>query len=858
MTDVDPESLLASLRLHAPTQPDVPGYFIEGVRSESGARTVYLATRGREIVALKVLWSGPGVSDEERLRFAFEEMIAGKLEHPAIPRVLDRGHFDGGDFIAYEFCEAAPGTPTLKQVVRAIADVADALHAAHAERVVHLDVKPSNVIVGSDRGWLIDFGVAHQELAPGLTRSGDAPGTSVYQAPEQKRGVRDDPRSDVFALGLTLWDLCAEHGHCGAGGQPASVESRSPSIDVIRERSRRGVSPFLVGRGLPRGLRRIIHRATRPDPGARYPSAAEMGADLRHFLMGDPLIAGPIGWRSRAGWTWSQYPGRCVLVAAALLMALLSAAWVATEASRRRAAEDRAEQEAQAASRFSDLLDREREARAQTRRQRAMLLASIARVDPRELRGALADERSALLTELEAAPEGSELSTLLGDAPVLDAGRAELGLSEEEERRALMGAASLLSASGRFQRAEALFARIAGGLEEPPDSPAARDRRLAAINRATALVELGRYQEALDIVERALRDPDLEVDLRADGLLLHGRALARVDRFEEARSALEDAAELNDRSDRGSIECRSSLALTLGLTGDATRGVELAGAALADASMAYGDRHASAVLPLAVLGRLHNELGDWETALAYSTSAYLAGDGLFEGELHEQARSEAMHSLSRLGAHADAIALADDLVLTERHGVAREPGKVVKYRSNRATCLSEAGLAHAAIPDLEAVLSYYEASSTGLDPDVLATRFNLAMALARTRADDDAHSLAGCTLEELQASALRGGLLHGRLALLDGTIFINAGDLNAAAGRFAQAFEILQRHDSLIGDARTSLACLVHCLVETDREAEAASLLATTASDAGLSEAVRATASDFAEQLWGEESAEDR
>src|SRR5262249_40582681 len=149
-------------------------------------------------------------------RFRRESAILQRIHHPNICPVLDAGEAGDTLYISMEYLEG----PTLRsllersgplptaEVLRFGEQLASALAAIHAEGVVHRDVKPHNVLVCDDRAFLMDFGVAYHPAFQDLTATGRTPGSLGYLSPEQAEGQAVGPRSDIYALGLVLYEMC--------------------------------------------------------------------------------------------------------------------------------------------------------------------------------------------------------------------------------------------------------------------------------------------------------------------------------------------------------------------------------------------------------------------------------------------------------------------------------------------------------------------------------------------------------------------------------------------------------------------------------------------------------------------------
>ena len=169
-------------------------------------------------VAIKTLLPElpPEVLAEVRERFIREARSAGRLNHPNIVTIFDVGEQDGVAYIAMELLEGRSLQQVMKErrlpfeeTAELVAQVADALDAAYQFKIVHRDVKPANVMVGPNgRAKLTDFGVARIDSSS-MTQTGAALGSPKYMSPEQVLGLPIDPRSDIFSLGVMLYEMLA-------------------------------------------------------------------------------------------------------------------------------------------------------------------------------------------------------------------------------------------------------------------------------------------------------------------------------------------------------------------------------------------------------------------------------------------------------------------------------------------------------------------------------------------------------------------------------------------------------------------------------------------------------------------------
>ncbi len=302
-----------------------------------GMGEVYLAHDSKldRQVALKVLAPELALDRDRLRRFHQEARAASSLNHPHIVVVHDFGELDGRPYLVTEFIEGdtlrqrlRQGTLPVRDVVEIGVQLAGALAAAHARGLVHRDIKPENVMVRPD-GYakVLDFGLAklatlspspHSMDAESRTQSGMVIGTPRYMSPEQARGLEVDARSDVFSLGLVLYEM-ATGGLPFVEGSAATVMASEPVADfAATERAHRELPPELL---------RILSKALQTVRDLRYPSASELCADLKRLpLETESLRSGAItpvesSRLSRvAAWV-----GRRKLAAAAILAIALGA-----------------------------------------------------------------------------------------------------------------------------------------------------------------------------------------------------------------------------------------------------------------------------------------------------------------------------------------------------------------------------------------------------------------------------------------------------------------------------------------------------------------------------------------------------
>jgi TolB-like protein len=270
----------------------VSHYHIVGKLGGGGMGVVYEAqdTRLGRHVALKFIPENL-VNDHKTLdRFLREARAASQLNHPGICTIHDIQDMNGHPFIVMEKLE---GT-SLKERIRGKAmefdevldigiQVSDALAASHAKGIIHRDIKPGNIfITPSGQAKILDFGLAKLSKAMGtsdetpvedsLTAVGIIPGTAVYMSPEQARGEDLDPRSDIFSLGVVLYEMAT-------GKKPFSGANVVATLDAVL--NKKPVSPVQLNPSLPKDFEGIVGRAMEKERGNRYPNAQALKGDLQ-------------------------------------------------------------------------------------------------------------------------------------------------------------------------------------------------------------------------------------------------------------------------------------------------------------------------------------------------------------------------------------------------------------------------------------------------------------------------------------------------------------------------------------------------------------------------------------------------
>ena len=260
-------------------------------------------------VAVKVLFPEFATDPSFVERFRREAQSAANLNHPNIVSVYDWGQEQGTYFIVMEYIDGrsladivrSEGPLHPQRAAEVASDIAAALGFAHRNGVVHRDVKPGNVLISpTGQVKVADFGIARAlgaDPESNLTQAGSVMGTATYFAPEQAQGLPLDPRSDLYSLGVVLYEMVT-------GRPPFSGDS--PVAIAYKHVQEQPPPPRHLNTNVPTDLEAVILKLLSKNPQARYPSSEDLRADLRRFREGQPVFAvtgGAVGGAAAAGAT---------------------------------------------------------------------------------------------------------------------------------------------------------------------------------------------------------------------------------------------------------------------------------------------------------------------------------------------------------------------------------------------------------------------------------------------------------------------------------------------------------------------------------------------------------------------------
>ena len=615
-----------------PVPARVGAYEVIGEIGRGGMGSVYSATREgdgfRQTVAVKLLRRGLD-TDDILQRFRNERRILASLTHPNIARLYDGGTTDDGrPYLVMEHVEGSPITAycdaarlTVRARLALALHVIEAVSAAHAQLVVHRDLKPSNILVTRDgHVKLLDFGIAKllgADEASGHTRTGVHVLTPEHASPEQLRGEPVTTATDVYQLGVLLFELLTGRlpyaqapssvadwmpaGDRGEPARPTAVLQRDDSCEAVARA--RSTTPDRLRAAVRGDLETVVLKALSPEPGRRYASTELLAQDIRLFLEDRPIAARPASRWYRTRKFAARHPW---VMPAAALVATVFVAYAVLSA------------------RHTAQLERERNlARTESERAdrvRRFLVALFRSADP----SLPADpDRGRRITVVEALDLGAaRLRTDLKDDP---AERASLlvavsdvyaNLGVFDKARPLREEALSLELSLYGERSPQVrdslgqLGRILGNLGEHDAALAHHERRVglaraarpAATDLAAALLALGQHHMAKGQPDVALRHYEEIVALSRSG------SVPLPDLAEAYRSKA-DAHQVLDRLDLAEAAARQALALKREVLGEDALGVGTAHITLAENLGATGDIAEAEQHFQAGLGILERRLG---------------------------------------------------------------------------------------------------------------------------------------------------------------------------------------------------------------------------------------------------------
>ncbi len=770
--------------------------------ASGGMGVVYLAERDdgqvRHQAAVKILRRGLDAEDQVK-RFMSERQILAQLEHPNIARLLDAGVTD--DHRPYFVMEYVQGEHIdaycdgrglgVRERVALIRDVALAVDYAHRNLVVHRDLKPSNILVTADaQVKLLDFGVAKlldvDPEATTMTGPGVRLMTPGYASPEQVTGDRITTATDVYVLGLLLYELLtggraqntdglalAEieelvvHGDVPRPSDAATLQTRAEKAagrgapDPAEVARARGTTPGRL-RSLLRGdLDRIVAVALRKEPERRYPSAQAMADDLQRFLDGEPIQARRDSAVYRVGkFVRRRWP---MVAAAAVFLAMLVIYAVTVSIQARQIARER---------------DRARASQAQAEAVTAYLVQMFQASDPSEARGDTLTARELLdagvkrVEELGAQPEvQAQLLDVMGRV-YQSLGRFEqahdlLARSLQVRRRvhgevhggvaeAWTHLGDLSSMRGRYDEAEAQL-RKALAIHEVTHGRESAESATDLHQLGAVLVDKGDreqgkalFEEALAIRRRVLPPDHLDIAESLSGLAY---AAASVGDFAEMERRHAEALALL-RQKLPSPHPRLALGLNNLAAAVESRGrydeaARLHREALAMRRVLFGDEHPAVANSLNNLTTTFIRQGKLDDAEPLAREVIAIRKRLL-GPGHPSTGT-ALNNLAvllfRAGRPADAVPVMQEARTAARTRLAEDHPLVLTIDASLATMIAAQGKDREAEDLFKTTLARGVATLGPDHPDVTACRFGYGRFLAERRRFAEAEPLMARSYE---------------------------------------------------------------------------------------------------------------
>jgi serine/threonine-protein kinase len=749
-------------------------YRLGDVVGRGGSGVVYRAERANgtfdQTVALKLL-ARQGDSHAILDRFTHEQQVLADLTHPNIARLYDGGVTDDGQpYFVMEFVDGEPldrycddRQLPIDGRLELFTTVAETVHHAHRTLVVHRDLKPSNILVLEDgTPKLLDFGIAKVlgEEAPGLTRTGERWMTPEYAAPEQVTGAAITTGTDVYQLGVVLYELLTGHrpyrpearsvyeieqAVCeDTPTRPSTVVARTVDADDDPKTPEavsevRGTDPVDLQRTLRGDLDAIILKALRKEPEARYGSAEALVEDVRRYLDGRPVEAHRGSWTYRAQ-KFVRRHAVGVSTAVAVLLLALGAGLFHTQ--RVTAERDRAQLEAETSARVTTFL-------VNLFQQSSPFVTPTDTVTLRDVLAGAEDD----LERLNAEPAiQARLFATLGDV------YQNLGRYERSERL--------------LEQALTIHRRAHG--DQHPETAS------AMANLAWTLKDVGAYERADSLLGRALSvqqaNPDTPDSLLATSYNSRGVIAFHQSRYDAAASWHEEALALRrELYPDGAPPLAYSLynlAITRHQQGALPEADSLYREALDVARTHLSPKHPETTRILRDLGRLRMETGQHDAA-APLLNEVLAINRDVLGTDHPRITTD-LNNLAilhvRRGDPTAAEPLFRDALRRRRAQLGSDHPYVATSLNNLAYTLKEQGEVEAAIPLYREAVRVAGDALGAEHVNTSIFRYNLGTMLHRNAQHSEAERLYRTALANLQtrlpSDHPRIGNVHAELGRL--------------------------------------------------------------------------------------------
>ena len=793
------------------------GYRIVREIGRGGNGVVYLAERSdefRQTVAIKVVHRH---GEEVERRFRAERQILASLDHPHIARLLDGGTAsDGSPFLVMEYVEGrrideacAERGLGVRGRIELMLDVCSAVAAAHQRLVIHRDLKPSNVLVTPDgAAKLLDFGIAklldpaEADWTLAETRLGGQPLTPRYASPEQMRGEPVSTATDVYALGVILYELLT--GRSPYRADPRSLreweravceeEPLSPSTTAARtapiETPHGGAAPPPpLELAVDADLAAVVLKALRKSPAERYPTVDALAEDLRRYLAGWPVSAR----KGTALYLASRFVRRHRLgLLFAAGVAALVVGWALSLRSQLRATRIERDKAARVAGFLVDLfkIADPDQTRGETVTARELLDRGT-----EQLRGDLSDQpavRAQLLDTVgvvydqlgnyEAA--GAHLRQAVALRRALDPAEP-LALAESLGHLGTVyrDAEKLPEAEAALDEERAILDR-----ELPPDDL----RRLVALNRYSTLLSAQNRQEEREKILEQLLAAHLR-RLQIPALPWNPQGTALTSEHEDLAMVLHNLGELAYRR------------------GDPTRGIERLEASLAIKLARFGPAHTSVATTYQVIGSCWSVRGDFAKALAANRAALDIRRRRL-GEDHPLTAStynNVGNQLQLLGRLDEAIPNYERALATYRKGFGEKSPQAAFALSNLAPAYARAGRLDEGLRTAREALAIRLSLYPATDENIAYTRAGLAECLALAHRPEEAAEQRRLAIEIFTAADGADHLATLETRIDYGADLIALGRLNDAEATLRAVLPSLEKNPdgaALLAVARYELA----------------------------------------------------
>jgi len=861
----------AAQRLAAPiaeaartvTEPDarretIGPYKVLRELGRGGMGTVYLGTRAddeyRMDVAIKVV---PGVGDSRELlqRFRAERQILATLEHPNIARLLDGGATeDGLPYLVMEYVEGEPidsycdrNRLSVADRLRRFLDVCSAVQHAHRHLIVHRDLKPGNILVTSDgTPKLLDFGIAKLLDPSGashsiaVTSAAQRLMTPEYASPEQVRGDAVGTFTDVYSLGVLLYEMLSGRRPYSVGSHrlgeieraiceqeperlslavtrpPAGGSARGATSEELSVK--RGCRPETLRRLLAGDLDDIVMMALRKEPERRYPSVERMAHDIRRHLDGLPVSARPDTWGYRGGKFVRRHRWSLALATLAALMVVGFGVTMAVQAGRIASERDTAEQ----VTRFlvgmfegadpetgigADVTAGEIVGTASARIRTELADQPVVRERLLGTLGEVNHSLGALTTSIALLTERLELSRELYGDDSMETARAlnQLGVAEWR--------------FGQYDQAEPRLERAQEIYRERPGADVV-ERLDVMFNRAMLRFDTARAAEAEEILREAYRiatgsftSPHASI---ARCLALLGSARAAQNDFDQAADYLRQAVQMNRAlagdDDLTVATSLHDLADALERKGDLAGAMDAAREALRIRRKRLPETHPAIGKTASTVGTFHWYLKEFDEAIELLQEAVRVERAVYAGRDHESLASSLSNlalALSDAGRWGESREAFDEALAMRRRLYGENHPDVAWTMNNIGWAMFQRKECAEAIPLFERAVAVLTDPKL-LDPFASTPMKNLGVALACDGQIERAEQVLTRAIAYGREHMPKGHPHFGTQVAALGAFLMNAGRAEEAEPVLREALEIriatLPADHPVIEQARSALA----------------------------------------------------